>query len=610
MLTQTSEIISKATPRYDSTGTELLALGTAVNRDNPRTAAKTVPIVATAAGEAGELVRLALLVRTKIGWLGNKTVSLNSLDVDTQEQARWHGQSGLIQQLAFAEGNGNATSWLAVRFSGATTILHPVLRRTIRPPVLPYSSHRSSLYPTSRLDPNPIVTLPIERSGGAPHADVSFNPWYEKQFAVVDQEGLWSVWDIKNQNTRRDVWTLKIGSVGNIHDMQKEGLSSLSNKADGWGSVLWACNVHTLLVFGRRSFIICNLRDISGCLVGPDLVPADSGDWILSIKRRPSQNSDLFVVTSSRIFWLRIFGFNERAESNIPDLGAKILLSWRHFRDREDASLTIHLFNDIEHVPGITEEDSATSEPDTTTTLILYSRMTGLPTVYNFKTSSLPKGLPESPSDPYILGLDSTIGKPDDLASTGHPAQPKSIFSLVLSRVEYNVHSGSVPSGPGKDYMESGVRFYQLNILFNDLSLEQSLYASSLDGRSSSVQFPVSKISMKPRSVTKVIEEGSIVPDGVLDTGTVESQIDLRFLRSKEPIVKEEIAVDRGDPWTVNLEWLDRHIQSAAPSFTALERNQFPITRPFSDVLGTIQSVLENGLSFGGPGIRLLYVLY
>lgn len=607
-LAQTSEIVCEATSRYDPTVSELLVFGTALNRDNPRTGSTTVPIVAAAGGEAGEAVRLSCVGKKRVGWHGNTTIGLTYSEIKDKEHGWWSGNGGPIQQLSFAEDGGNSSPWLAVRCPGATSILHPVLRPSTVLPVSPYPSLRAGLYQASRLDPNPVAVLPTEMTAGAPHADVSFNPWYEKQLAIVDQRGMWSVWDIEYKSKRRDLWTVKAGRVGSIQDGQIRG-SDLSNiDTDGWGSILWAYNVHTLIVFGRRTFVLYNLKDDSEHLLGPDLALATGQDWILGVKRSPSDKCHVFVVTSSRIFWLRINGFGEVKEKENPDIGAEILLSWRHFRDPDDASLGLNILRDTEHTLAPPVIDSEIPEPKPALLVLLYSRLTGLTTVYTFQILPSPLDLPISASDPYFLGLSNPIDISEKPVIAPCLTQWKAISSLVLRDVEYNVRPGSTPSGPGLQYAKGNVRFYQLCTLFNDLSIEQSLYASTPAGRITLIHPPDFEVQIAPTKSAKIIKNSFIVPHGVSDGKRSYLHTDSSLVHEGERMMGEDSNSDDGDPWTVNFEWLERHIQSFTPSSLTLGRPTSPVVKSFSDLLDIMQSVIANDPIPEEPGIKLLYV--
>lgn len=603
-LAQTSETVCEVTSRHDPLVSELVAFGTALNRDNPRTGVNTIPVIATAGGEAGEAVRLALLTRKHVGWHGNKSVSLNCVEVQDTEQGWWSGHGGPVQQLSFSEGEGNSSSWLAVRYPGATTILQPILNRSI-PPYL--SQHRSA-YPVSRLDPNPIAVLPTERSGGPPHADVSFNPWYAKQFGIVDQEGRWSVWNIEYQNKRRVLWTIKAGSAGNVHDGQTEGLEKSSIDTDGWGAVVWACDVHTILVFGRRAFVLCNIEDVWERFVGPDLVPAKSGDWILGVKRSPSDKSHVFVVTSSRVFWLHVVGFGEMRKKGDPGIGATILLSWRHFRDQDDISLGISVFNDTQDTQTSHETDSVDSKSKSASLVLLYSRLTGLTTVYTFQISPLTVSIPQSVSDPYVLSLNSAVNISVELFGATQTTQGKSVNTLVLRNLQYDIRSGTISSGPGHQYLKGNVRFYELITLFNNLSMDQSLYASVPTGRSMPIRPPDFTIDSQPRRPAYVAKDNFIAPNGVLDLDEPNSYSNLNVVRNRENVIEEESASEEEDQWTVNFEWLERDMQNFLPGSSALRRTTSPVVKSFGDVLETIRSVIVDEPTSDEPAIKLLYV--
>ena len=608
-LAQTSETVCEITSRYDSSTSGLLAFGTALNRENPRTGASTVPIIATAGGEAGEAVRFTRLVRKNVGWHANKTIGLNLLEVRDKEQGWWSGHGGPIQQLSFAEHEGSSTSWLAVRCPGATTIFRPILHRSTTLPVPVAPTKPKVLYPVSRLDPNPIAILPTARSGGAPHVDVSFNPWYEKQFAIIDEEGSWSIWNIEHQNKRRGLWTIKAGSAGNIHDGKTEGGKLSSNVADGWGSILWACNVNTVLVFGRRTFALCNLQNASERFPGPDLALAKSVDWVLSVKRSTADKSYVFVVTSSRIFWLQVIGFGEMKEKGDPEISVTILLSWRHFRDQEDISLELTVLGNTERTQPLPGTDSVNIESKSATLVILYSRLTGLTTVYSGQVSPPPLKLPLSNSDPYVLSLSNSVDRSNRLNTASHLIQRKPISTLVLRNLDYNVRSGSVPSGPGHQYLKDNIRFYQLLILYNDLSVEQSLYALTPASRNTPIHSPNFKIQAEPRGPMKVIKESFIVPNRVSDRTRMETRSELDDVRNMEHMTEESTS-DAEDPWTVNFQWLERHMQNFAVSSLVVGNTTSPVVTSFGDVLKLIRSALAVEPISSESGIRLLYVYY
>lgn len=354
-LVQISEAIVNASSTHDPAVSQLLVFGKAADLDNQRSGARTVALAAIAGGDAGEAVKLVRLQHEYLGWLGHRTIGLKTPTLGAGDQGWWVGNGSPIQQLCFAETEGEPSSWLAVRYSGATTILRPLLRRLPVPATFvngPGDSHKC--FPPSRIDANPILSLFVKHTGGAPHADVSFNPSNERQFAIVDQRGQWSIWNIEGQHRRRHLWTATAGPNGQIcatDDDNKDAEVDTTSEAkqDGWASIVWAGDMNTIVVADRRTLAIFNIEAISQRLAAPDLQIIKDADWILDLKRSPLDASHIFLVTSSRILCLRIRGA-ERDEDvkDVKDLkiDAEILFSTRHFRDQEDISLRLQLLSD------------------------------------------------------------------------------------------------------------------------------------------------------------------------------------------------------------------------------------------------------------------------
>ncbi len=336
-LARISEGVNEVTSAHDPTVSELLAFGRA-NDVDPRHG-KTVPVIAIAGGKAGELVRLILLTQEQLGWTESKNVYLDNLSSKGGEEAQWSGNGSPIQQLVFAESEGQPNSWLAVRYHGAVSILRPQLRRNndIGKP-----NRASALH--SRLNPNHIVTLPTQRSQRTQFADVAFNPWYHEQIATIDQEGCWTVWNLVGLAPRRGLWTVEEAFGGSILDGHEKDHEQPSHLGDGWGAVLWAGNTNRIIVTGRRTLVVFNFKGGPHRLNVPNLVSRSSLDWILDTKRSSLATSDVFIVTSRSLYLLR---FPSAEEPNGSDV--QCLLSWRHFRDLGDISLRLNLLAHSEY---------------------------------------------------------------------------------------------------------------------------------------------------------------------------------------------------------------------------------------------------------------------
>ena len=337
-LTQASENIIVNTSTHDPVISELFTLGKAADIENQRSGARTVDIAAVAGGPSGGAVRLVRLTKERPRWEGYTTVHLASQTLAGGDQGWWVGGGGQILQLRFSENWGAPSTWLAVRQSTTITILRPLLRRT---PVAAHIAGRddrlTGKYPPSRLDANPMLDLHMSVTGGEPYADVTFNPFYERQFGVIDREGRWWIQNIEGQRRRRNTWSVIPGPNGDLRKSDVEPTATW----DGWGMILWAGTANTILVANRKILRIYNVKKNPRRLSDPDIGLVGNSDWILDIKRRPSDYSHVFVLTSSSLFWLHFQSDEEDDEHEPERKVGKVLLSWRHSRDHEDISMQI-----------------------------------------------------------------------------------------------------------------------------------------------------------------------------------------------------------------------------------------------------------------------------
>ena len=337
-LVQVSEVIDDVTSSHDPTISELLAIGEAVDLDSKNRVRNSVSIAAVAGGAAGEVVRLVLLNNEKLGWTDSKNIRLSSFSSKGGEEGWWSGNGSPIQQLVFADAEGQPSSWLAVRYYGAISVLRPQLRRNTH--TLP-----------SRLNVNHVVTLQIDRAHDVQYSDVSFNPWYNQQIATIDQKGCWAVWDIEKiekQAKGRRFWTAKRIREGRLLDGLLEGETLVSSVTDGWGLVLWAGDISTIIVASRRTFAVFDIRGNPRRLFAPKLVSTATSEWILDVKRSSKDLAQVFVTTTSSIFWVQITSSTGSHDGEEIEAGAKCLLSWRHFRDPDDISLRLRVADDSE----------------------------------------------------------------------------------------------------------------------------------------------------------------------------------------------------------------------------------------------------------------------
>ncbi|KAI9785760.1 MAG: hypothetical protein M1839_008777 [Geoglossum umbratile] len=542
-LLHTSQLITSLTTVHDPTISTLLAFGRAVDIDNQRSGARTIPVAAIAGGEAGEAVKIIHVRDERVRWGGHKGVRLSMPEVGGGEEGWWFGDGAPVRQICFGDSESGNTcasttlvvamsksidtsllhlAWLAIRLPASTIILRPLYHRL--PTVTGASSKR---WDFSRINPNHLFTISMSRTGGVSHSDVAFNPWYNRQCAVIDQNGQWSVWDLEGQKKKRNLSDAKARQSGSVLDNSFGGNANGNTTGeDGWAAVCWAGDVSTLVVCNRRHLAVFDLKsDPPTRLKVPQLDLERTPNWILSMRRSPINNSHLFVVTTSQVFKLEICGNNPDIRPGNWKAGARILLSWRHFRDGDDTSLRLEVLgsHDVEHV-------------------LIYSRFNKLVTAFQFSHSSEPSSIPTSVSDPYIFPLPRDSPSPSERDQPGTDLTPDvSISTLHLLPLKYVTRPNIAPTGPGQTYIEQGVVFYKLFILGNDLSLHDCLYTSGvprggsqLAGESTEglivVEPPDNRVRLQywaGRSTGIVFGDGFITEDGAEEDSEQEDHVEM-----------------------------------------------------------------------------------
>ena len=357
-LVQESEAVTRLTSQHDPTVSDLVVVGNAVDSTAPESwvTIQYKPLVAVPSGAAGELLKLVILNREHLGWKNNKGFHLKTMTARDGQEGWWKGNGSKIQQLVFAGKEKAASTWLAVRYQGAISLLKPVIRKGMACPS--NASGQIHNLPASQLDANHIVTLVSSDACGIPFADVSFNPWNSQQFVTIDQGGHWHIWNLERVIKNKGIWKLVKDSSGSIIEGENLGFDISRPILDGWATVLWVGNANTLVVASRTIFAIFDTKTQHIGRTVPDIQLAKYSDWILDLKMSPVSQSHLLVLTSSRLFLLEIRTSEERMSSF--DV-ATILVSWVHFRDPLDISLSLSAVDGITQGEEPQIKDSKTS---------------------------------------------------------------------------------------------------------------------------------------------------------------------------------------------------------------------------------------------------------
>lgn len=202
------------------------------------------------------------------------------------------------------------------------------------------ASRKSSL--PSYLDANPIAEVPIQSTGGAVHVDITFNPWNQRQFAVLDVLGRWSVWDIESRPGKRNRWSVVAVLRGQLSRFMSDDLAG--EIRDGWGRILWVEGATTIAMATRGFTAFYDTVAVSEQIKGPDLELQLGSHWILDMKRSPVDSAHVFILSSLCIHWLRVSRAKELNKGTKEGIVIDILLTKQHFRSQEDRTLQMLLY--------------------------------------------------------------------------------------------------------------------------------------------------------------------------------------------------------------------------------------------------------------------------
>lgn len=94
-------------------------------------------------------------------------------------------------------------------------------------------------------------------AGESVHAHVEFNPWYERQFAIVDESGKWRIWDIEGRQSQdariRKELALEEYTSGRVS-------SADDDTGKGWGRIVWGGDLFTVLACDRKRVGLFDIR--------------------------------------------------------------------------------------------------------------------------------------------------------------------------------------------------------------------------------------------------------------------------------------------------------------------------------------------------------------
>lgn len=332
-----SKAVTNTTEQYDPEVSSLFDLGYAVDLRRHDKKLRSVPIAVAVSGECRNIMTFRTIEEETLH-LAMEDSTMRVPSIDDTETSEWSKCGAPIRQVHFARPLEEKPFFMAARLPTSTTIFRPLYHWDPVHMHFPADVMMRSFKPlqNSRLDANPVVEISISETGGFSHADVAFNPWYQRQFGIVDVKGNWHVWEITGrQRLKKATWSVmpvRQGSLPLLNHKPKLRRPQL----DGWACIEWIGDVGTILVANRHNIMIYPIVDAQIPPRTVEVGMSKQSEWVLAVQRNPRNPSQFFVLTTTRILWFDA-GVLPGEEQTSPSLYPR--LSWKHFRDPEDTTL-------------------------------------------------------------------------------------------------------------------------------------------------------------------------------------------------------------------------------------------------------------------------------
>ncbi|KAE8379464.1 RNA polymerase I-specific transcription initiation factor RRN6-like protein [Aspergillus bertholletiae] len=470
-ITTTSEIC-------DPLVSSLLDLGYAVDLESDESGSRTVPIAAVASGECGNVISLYKLDEDCVDLRLGTKVRMRVPSIKETGSAEWSARGAPVRQICFARTVEERPTWMAARFPKSTLVFRPLHHKKPAPTHISHNrdwiSH--SRPPYSRLDANPLVEISNSQTGGFAHAAVTFNPWYQKQIGIVDEKGNWSIWEISGRHRQnKGNWTAACVKSGVLPLLDLDDSRDIDGypRHDGWAVIEWVGDVNSFIVSDRRCPILYRMENDQACIYSIELDLKKKSEWILDVKRSPCNVSNIFILTTSRVFWFEInTDLVVAAKDGMkPTLFPR--LSWRHFRDPEDITLQLTHLSIYEDLY-----------------LVLYSRLSHVALTFYCPSASTGHENIEPMPDPYVF--DIPLG-PE------YNVEPQTSLARFSSLIFKNIH---LPSAGGRKDYDPSLKLIKLFVLDSRLSIHESIFVGPSDKASGRRDLENDSIRLKRRYAT------------------------------------------------------------------------------------------------------------
>lgn len=548
----------KTQETFTSAGS-LLAIGSMPTVSGRQDTNKPVPFLASATGESGESLRVTVADQTAWEWGDGNDASLQLSVIDPLQSEReisWATDGLPITQVKYAEGLSNQVNvrWLLVQKGTSTTILQPEHHPV---PVTENQMMDGSLTGNSAalVKANPILRLHHTDTGGNAHADVVFSPAAFGQaplLALIDECGFWSIWDLMG-TYRIDINSVRVmlRACGQInagpldefpaqhkYPAEKHGLVVVCKPMAAMldpletdtraGSTRWPAPV--LLMWKADQLQAVNMH--LATVVSPlrrFWAPEGKSNRIADVQNCPSTESRVFILTEKSLVWAEI-----RQEQEYPT----VLVS-------------------ISHVGGGSSLPKMTTcaLDDGTAMVFTFCTKTSQLSVYWFKVRA---------GGPVRWHRHVT-----SLPSANDVSRPSHISQLTVTPLSLDLSDNKYPSGLGAQYKRAGVEFFQVNILFDDLSLRYGIY-TTMYAPGQEIVLPTKRLAWSMTEQQRQwkkrrdhflqhFETTFVLPDGMTEKGLA-SALQRRDAGEDELVGHKEPEVKAPQPVRLDMERLCRSI--------------------------------------------------
>ncbi|EED20310.1 conserved hypothetical protein [Talaromyces stipitatus ATCC 10500] len=450
---------------------------------------RTVPIAAFASGQNGNMLSLRTIEAEKVATNLEQDAAFRLPTVGDSKAVDWACTETPIRQVKFADSTETPGNLLAVRLLSSTAILQPIYHREAQMIEHPELSRRADSRPqVSHIDPCLVAEIDVSQTGGFAHVDVTFNPWYLKQFSILDERGHWSIWQLQ------DIVRLGSGVAPELLqsgylpcdtvDGDESGEFTVEVKYDTWGRIEWTRDVNTFIVCGRRNAMLYVLEGTTTISQAIRLNWQSSTEWILDVKTCSSQSSLVFILTTLRVLCFDLKLPEQEGQPFAPQF------AWLHGRDADDLTLRLTSLT-------IGEEYY----------LLLYSRLDSCILAFQLPIEEYEEGN-YSMSDPffvYIPGNKDTNG-----LKTIRYDFP--IRQILFKEVEQQIYLSK------RICLDNCPKFMKLFIIDSTMAIHEYLY-SKPTGRSSAEELKMgrealflSAVSLLPNKKRKGERDISVVP--------------------------------------------------------------------------------------------------